>query len=108
MAKRGAPIGNRNKTRGMEWKQALRKALAHSGGNVEKGLEKAAKKLVAQANKGSLWAIEHLADRFDGKPTQTVDVTHTDRRLSYAERLASEEAAPAVPPAETASSNTVQ
>jgi hypothetical protein len=111
MAKRGAPLGSRNRHEGAQWKQALKRALARSGGSVDKGLEKAARKLVSQAvSKGNLWAIEHLADRFDGKPRQTVEVQHTDRRMSYAERLAEEAATTSPAPAatESAAGNTVQ
>src|SRR5579885_468640 len=89
----GAPEGNDNAGQGRRWREALNRALARSGGTVDKGLDECADQLVKAAKSGQWWALEHLADRLDGKPAQTVH-SHivTEKRLSYAERLAAEAA----------------
>ena len=65
-----APVGNRNAARGARWRESILRALARNAGNVDSGLDKAADKLVALALEGDKWAIDHLAERIDGKPTE--------------------------------------
>jgi len=48
------------------------RALARSADNVDAGLDKAADKLVALAHEGDRWAIDHIAERLDGKVPQGI------------------------------------
>lgn len=60
---------------------ALERAIAQSDGKL---LRQAAEKLLKMAALGESWAIQQLADRLDGKPTQQVDmrVSRPSRELS--------------------------
>ena len=60
---------------------ALERAVAQDDG---KKLRDAAESLLKSAADGEPWAIQQLADRLDGKPTQQVDmrVTRPTRELS--------------------------
>ena len=72
--------GNTNRKDGMAFLRALRRALAHkSDTNLDKGLDLVAEQLVEAACKGEPWAVVEVANRFDGKPTQTVNMTVTDK-----------------------------
>ena len=68
----GAQPGNDNAKRGFEYRLALRKAMAREHGTTSEGLEKVAKKLVEAAENGEQWAIKEIADRFDGKSSQSI------------------------------------
>lgn len=68
----GAPIGNQNGAKGRRWREAIQRALARSTGSVDGGLDKAAEQLVSLALGGDKWAIDHIADRLDGKPKQSI------------------------------------
>lgn len=73
----GAPEGNKNAAKAKEFEGALRRALAqYEKGDVKAGnaLRAVADKLVELALDGSPWAIQHIADRLDGKPSQTAEV----------------------------------
>lgn len=71
----GAPEGNDNATKGAEWRQAIKRALAHkSGKTYREGLDEVAKEFVEAACKGDQWAVNHLGDRMDGKPAQSIDL----------------------------------
>jgi hypothetical protein len=76
-----APIGNNNGAKAKKWEEAVRRALARAGGTVDKGLDALADQIVEKASSGDLWAIDHIANRLDGKPKETVDITveHHDR-----------------------------
>jgi hypothetical protein len=69
----GAPVGNQNAARAKRWREAIIRALArpHSG-DLDKGLDAAADKLAALAFEGDKWAIDHIADRLDGKVPQGI------------------------------------
>lgn len=71
MAALGAPRGNQNAIKGKEFMDRLRKICVQDD---YKQLEKAAQSLLDQAACGEPWAIQMLADRFDGKPNQSTDV----------------------------------
>ena len=63
-----------------QFRQALKRVLTRSSEqDVTAGLERIAKKLLQAANKGEQWAILEIANRIDGKPAQTVDMTHSLR-----------------------------
>ena len=68
-----APTGNSNARKGKEWFDALRKECVQ-----RKALDKIAKVLVDKAEAGEAWAIQEVANRFDGKPGQAVEVTGSD------------------------------
>ncbi|TXH55980.1 MAG: hypothetical protein E6Q97_07565 [Desulfurellales bacterium] len=48
----------------LPWKEALQRALARADGS----LDALADSVVKQAQMGSPWAIEEIANRLDGKP----------------------------------------
>ena len=74
----GAPLGNQNAAKqNRRWQDAITRALArHKAGDLTAGLDAAADKLVRLAiERGDKWAIDHIADRLDGKPKQSTDLT---------------------------------
>ena len=64
----GAPIGNKNAQKGRIWNDQLRKAIAQDDG---RRLRASVEQLLNLASNGEPWAIKELADRLDGRPTQT-------------------------------------
>ena len=68
-----APIGNQNASKARMFADALRRALARDGGDLARGLDKIADRLVAAAVAGHQWAIADIADRLDGRPKQTIE-----------------------------------
>ena len=80
----GAQPGNKNAKKGAQWRQAIRKALAHYADaqgdkiSAKRGLELVAHKFVEAAAAGEPWAMKELGDRMDGKPTQGVEVSGKD------------------------------
>lgn len=72
----GAPKGNTNAVKGNEWHLAIKRALARRGeGDYRKGLDKLAEKVVDAAEEGDSKAWQDIADRFDGKPKQAVELS---------------------------------
>ena len=88
-----APKGNDNAGDGRRWREAIRRALARSQGTIDRGLDRIADGVISAAAKGAPWAIEHVAERMDGKSIQrvestvevTVDVGNTD---SFSDKIA--------------------
>ena len=81
----GAPEGNNNASKGKEWRDAIRYALAKKGREVEgsdpaytRGLRKVAEKFVEAAANGDPWAMRELGDRVDGKAVQGVEIGGPD------------------------------
>ena len=77
-----APKGNQFARKAKDWERALRGALeryedAETGIQKGQALNKAAEKVVAAAVSGDWDAIEHIANRLDGKPTEHVEAHHT-------------------------------
>ena len=68
-----APTGNKNAAKGKAWFDALRKECVQRD-----ALAKIAKVLVDKAEAGEAWAIMEVANRFDGKPAQAVQLTGED------------------------------
>jgi hypothetical protein len=68
-----APIGNTNARKAKEWFDALRKQAVQRG-----TLDKVAEMVCQKAESGEPWAIQELANRFDGKPAQAVEVSGPD------------------------------
>ena len=74
-----APEGNQNAKKGTEWRQAIKRALAHKAGtNYRDGLDLVATKLVDAALAGDQWAIREIGDREDGKPIQASEISGPD------------------------------
>lgn len=68
-----APTGNQNAKVGREWREALRRAMAHrSEGDYRNTLLQIADAVVQRALEGDKDAWREIADREDGKPTQTL------------------------------------
>jgi hypothetical protein len=71
-----APIGNQNAKQAKRWQQAIFRALSRaSNADIDSGLDRAADKLVALAFRGDKWALDHLADRTEGKATAGIVVS---------------------------------
>lgn len=68
-----APNGNSNAKKGKEWFDALRKECVQRD-----ALADIAKVLVDKALGGEAWAIQEVANRFDGKPAQAVQLSGED------------------------------
>ena len=68
-----APSGNKNAAKGKAWFDALRKECVQRD-----ALAKIAKVLVDKAEAGEAWAIQEVANRFDGRPAQAVQLTGED------------------------------
>jgi hypothetical protein len=68
-----APAGNTNAKKGKAWFDALRKELVQRG-----ALDKIAAKVVDAALAGERWAVEEIANRMDGKPAQSVELSGND------------------------------
>lgn len=67
-----APVGNQNAAKAKLFEGALRRAL---NANSRDRLYDIAEKLVQAAEAGESWAIQHVADRLDGKPKQQTEIT---------------------------------
>lgn len=65
----GAPIGNKNGAKARLFEQALTRAIKQDDGER---LRKAAEQVLDRAADGEAWAINMLADRLDGKPSQQI------------------------------------
>jgi hypothetical protein len=67
----GAPVGNKNAAKAKLFYDALRRVMARDDWKL---LHAAAEKLGQAAADGEPWAIQEVANRFDGKPAQSVTV----------------------------------
>jgi hypothetical protein len=68
-----APLGNQNAANAKEWRQALRRAMAHKAdGDYRDTLLLIAAAVVDKALEGDKDAWREIADREDGKPAQTI------------------------------------
>jgi hypothetical protein len=68
----GAPLNNNNAGKNKRWLNSLDRAILQDDG---KRLRDAAEKLLNLAAQGEQWAINHLADRLDGKAAQSVTIS---------------------------------
>jgi hypothetical protein len=64
----GNTLGKKSKI----FDEALKRAIAQDSGER---VRKAAEQLLSLAAAGEQWAVQYLADRLDGKPSQAVDLT---------------------------------
>jgi len=72
---RGAKVGNDNASKGTQFRDALRNALAsYKTGTIKrkKALHHVAKSLIKKAIHGDIQAIKEIGDRLDGKPVQAI------------------------------------
>lgn len=67
----GAPIGNNNATKNKPWAEALARVNIQSDGAKMRAL---AEKVWLMALEGNEQAIKEIADRHDGKVSQSVDL----------------------------------
>ncbi len=68
-----AEIGNQYARDGKRWKAAILRALSRAAGDVNKGLDQLASRMVSKAMAGDRWAMDHIADRVDGKPVPAIE-----------------------------------
>lgn len=66
-------IGNQIAKDGKRWKAAILRALARAAGDIDSGLDRLAATMVNKAMHGDRWAMDHIADRVDGKAMPTID-----------------------------------
>lgn len=72
-------FGQKRRAHAKRWQAAILKALARlSRENADAGLERMATLLVRKAFNGDEWAINHIADRIDGKPAQAIELGAAD------------------------------
>ena len=64
----------RGQQRDKPFRDALRMELAAVGAD-QKALRAIARKLIAQAESGDMQAVKEIADRMDGKPAQSVEMS---------------------------------
>jgi hypothetical protein len=81
----GAPKGNTNSARGKAFTDALKRMIARRGEGdaipYEGGLNKLAEVLVEEAiDNRQAWAMQEIANRLDGKPAQSVELTGDEDR----------------------------
>lgn len=72
----GAPFGNRNAAKALEWRQALVRALkTYEDDQVKRGraLYHIARELVKKALAGEMDAVQEIANRLDGRPLQNIE-----------------------------------
>lgn len=72
MWEKGKSANPGGRRRDKKFLEALERAIVQDDG---KRLRQAAEKLLDLAAGGEGWAIQQLADRLDGKPTQQVDMS---------------------------------
>jgi hypothetical protein len=65
--------GNQHARKGKQWFDALRKECVQKD-----ALGKIAETVVMLAVSGEQWAIQEIANRFDGKPAQAIEVSGPD------------------------------
>ena len=93
---RGAPVGNKNSANKNAFADSLRKSLAtYSNADVPMGLalRKITDNLVRAACEGQLEFVKEVANRLDGKPNVSVDVTQTLEIIRTAAEMTDDELA---------------
>ena len=75
MSSPGAPIGNKNASKGKPWRDAILRAIEireKSRVDGKKELDALAEKLLDLVSAGDLPALKEFGDRMDGKPAQAI------------------------------------
>lgn len=70
-----APAGNQNAKKARIWAKAIEREVARlESGDLDKGLQRLAKRLVHEADTSDdpQWALKEIGDRMDGKPAQAI------------------------------------
>lgn len=74
-----APKGNKNAAKAKLFEQALKRALARAHGSVDAGLDRICDVIVEQATvERDKQVASMIADRIDGKPMQSTELTGAD------------------------------
>ena len=70
------------------WREAIMRAVrrVHTGTRTQH-LERLADKLVKQGLAGDVSALREIGDRLDGKPTQGIDLSPTERLEAMLDRI---------------------
>jgi len=84
----GGQPGNDNGAKGAEYRHALRRAMARKEGTLSEALIKLGTKCYEAALDGEPWALKEIADRFDGKPAQSLTVSGDKDNPLYGSGLA--------------------
>lgn len=84
MAKRGAPLGNKNGLKAKIWTDAIHWALAQRDEKGQKRLRRAALALVAEAEQGNVAALKEIGDRLEGKAVQPIAGTDDAPPIQHA------------------------
>lgn len=95
--KGGAPLGNQNAVKGKRFQKAVERVLARKYGDVDKGYEALAEKYIEVAEAKDPNILKDVADRSDGKPTQTVAGDPNAPLVHKIERVIIDNAAPGNP-----------
>lgn len=73
MATRGAPAGNQNAKKAKLWSEAIKREIARlENGDLDKGLDRLARKLVKAGDDGDRFALEEIGNRIEGKVPQGI------------------------------------
>ncbi len=63
---------------GKIWTDAIKRAIARRGENIEGGLNELADTFLNAVASGDAWALKELGDRLEGKPAQSHTVGNED------------------------------
>lgn len=77
----GRPKGTLNDK---PWKDAIRKAVARRIEDGGRTLDRLAESLVAKGIAGDVSALTEIGNRLDGKPTQIIEATITEKMVMEA------------------------
>jgi len=90
----GAPKGNKNavgnagQRRAKLFKDALTREIAKcADNNLGAGMDRIARKLLDAALGGEPWAIQEIANRIDGRPAQSVELSGDDEAPLIIQRI---------------------
>lgn len=78
----GAPKGSKNAFKGSEWSKSLKRAMSRFSAKEgdehvswRRGLDRVADKVIAAACEGQKDAWQEIANRIEGKPGQSVELS---------------------------------
>ena len=78
----GAPVGNQNAKKAKEFEAGLRRALARDDW---KRFNDGCDKIAEAFADGQAWAAQFVADRLDGKPHQSTELSGPDGQSLFGE-----------------------
>lgn len=87
--KKGESGNPGGRSKDLPFKTALNMEIKAVADDDQRGLRKIARQLLEQAENGEPWAIKEVADRLDGKPSQSHALEHdvSDRFSEFLGRL---------------------